>query len=303
MRWMSLYVESTASDAAQNLADSLNAGSITGWDLAAALLVIVVSIPVARLVAAAIRQAFDRAGMVSNDAAADVGRVAKWLVYLIGVAIALSIVGVNIGFLSVLFAFTLILGALAVKPMIENSASGILLLSRPEFSIGDQIRTTEFRGIVEEISSRTTRLRRDDGVVVFVSNNQVLGNPITVYTASDSRKGSFDVKVPARADLDDVTSVLADAIISVDNVVADPAPAVQAAAVTDDAITLAISYWYPSTLQTGSSVTDGVIRATMTALRDADMALAIPDATVIEQPAPALSDDDTSHKEGAHEDD
>ena len=295
MSFMSLYVENAASDAAQNVADSLNAGNITGWDLLAALLVIVVSVPVARLVKAAIRRAFNRAGLVSSDAAADVGRVAKWLVYLVGFAIALSILGVNVGFLSVLFAFTLILGALAVKPMIENSASGILLLSRPEFSIGDQIRTTEFRGIVEEISSRTTRLRRDDGVVVFVSNNQVLGNPITVYTASDSRKGSFDVKVRARADLDDVTSVLADAIISVDNVVADPAPAVQAAAVTDDAITLAISYWYPSTLQTGSSVTDGVIRATMTALRDADMALAIPDATVIEQPAPALSDDDTSH--------
>ena len=291
---MSLYVENAASDAAQNVADSLNAGNITGWDLLAALLVIVVSVPVARLVAAAIRRAFDRAGMVSNDAAADVGRVAKWLVYLIGVAIALSIVGVNIGFLSVLFAFTLILGALAVKPMIENSASGILLLSRPEFSIGDQIRTTEFRGIVEEISSRTTRLRRDDGVVVFVSNNQVLGNPITVYTASDSRKGSFDIRISARVDLDEVTSVVMDAVTSVDDVVADPSPAVQAAAVTDDAITLTISYWYPTTFQTGSSVTDVVIRATMAALQQADIALAVIDAKLTGLPSSAAPDDGTS---------
>ena len=291
---MSLYVENAASDAAQNVADSLNAGNITGWDLLAALLVIVVSVPVARLVAAAIRRAFDRAGMVSNDAAADVGRVAKWLVYLIGVAIALSIVGVNIGFLSVLFAFTLILGALAVKPMIENSASGILLLSRPEFSIGDQIRTTEFRGIVEEISSRTTRLRRDDGVVVFVSNNQVLGNPITVYTASDSRKGSFDIRISALVDLDEVTAVVIDAVTSVDDVVADPPPAVQAAAVTDDAITLTISYWYPTTFQTGSSVTDGVIRATMAALQQADIALAVIDAKLTGLPSSAAPDDGTS---------
>jgi small-conductance mechanosensitive channel len=246
------------------------------------------------LVAAAIRRAFDRAGMVSNDAAADVGRLAKWLVYLIGVAIALSIVGVNIGFLSVLFAFTLILGALAVKPMSENSASGILLLSRPEFSIGDQIRTTEFRGIVEEISSRTTRLRRDDGVVVFVSNNQVLGNPITVYTGSDSRKGSFDIRISARVDLDEVTSVVMDAVTSVDDVVADPSPAVQAAAVTDDAITLTISYWYPTTFQTGSSVTDGVIRATMAALQQADIALAVIDAKLTGLPPSAVPDDGTS---------
>ena len=291
---MSLYVESAASDAAQNVADSLNAGNITGWDLLAALLVIVVSVPVARLVKAAIRRAFTRAGMASSDAAADIGRVAKWLVYLVGFAIALSILGVNVGFLSVLFAFTLILGALAVKPMIENSASGILLLSRPEFSIGDQIQTTEFRGVVEAISSRATQLRRDDGVVVFVSNNQVLGNPITVYTASDSRKGSFDVRIPARVDLDEATSVVMDAITSVDDVVADPTPAVQAAAVTDDAITLTISYWYPTTFQTGSSVTDGVIRATMAALREADIALAVIDAEVTGLPSSVAPDDGTS---------
>ena len=294
MNCMSLYVENAASDAAQNVADSLNAGNITGWDLLAALFVIVVSVPVARLVKAAIRRAFNRAGLVSSDAAADVGRVAKWLVYLVGFAIALSILGVNVGFLSVLFAFTLILGALAVKPMIENSASGILLLSRPEFSIGDQIQTTEFRGVVEAISSRATQLRRDDGVVVFVSNNQVLGNPITVYTASDSRKGSFDVKIPARVDLDEATSVVMDAITSVDDVVADPTPAVQAAAVTDDAITLTISYWYPTTFQTGSSVTDGVIRATMAALRQADIALAVIDTKVTGIPPSAAPDDGTS---------
>jgi small-conductance mechanosensitive channel len=300
---MSVLLSNSASDAAQNVADSLNAGNITGWDLLAAVLTIVISVPAARLVAAAIRRAFGRAGIVSNDAAADVGRLAKWLVYLVGFAIALSILGVNVGFLSVLFAFTLILGALALKPMIENSASGILLLSRPEFSIGDQIETAEFRGIVEEISSRTTQLRRDDGVVVFVSNNQVLGNPITVYTASDNRKGSFDIKVLVNTDLDEVTRVLIDAVTSVDHVASDPPPAVQAAAVTDDAITLSITYWFPTTFQTGSSVTDGVIRATMAALTKGGIALAIPDAKVIEGPASSSPDDDTSDTAGADNDD
>jgi small conductance mechanosensitive channel len=306
MRRMPPLLSNGASDAAQNVADSLNKGSITGWDLLAAVLVIVLSGPIARLVAAAVKRAFKHAGIVSSDAAADVGRVAKWLVYLIGLAVAASILGVNVGFLSVLFAFTLVLGALALKPMIENSASGILLLSRPEFSIGDQIETTEFRGIVKAIGSRTTQLSRSDGVVVFVSNNQVLGNPITVYSSSDSRKGSFDIKVLVNADLDEVTRVLMHAITSVDHVVADPAPAVQAAAITDDAITLAISYWYPSTRQTGSSVTDGVIRATVAALRTGGIALAVPDAKVTEEPASnddETSDDKTSDKAGANNDD
>ena len=127
-------------------------------------------------------------------------------------------------------AFALVIGALALKPMIENSASGILLLARPAFGVGDQIRTSDFRGTVEEIGSRSTKLVQQDGIVVYVSNNQVLGNPIVVYSSSDNRKGSFDISVPSDTDLDELTSVLLKAIGSVEHVVDDPAPAVQAMA-------------------------------------------------------------------------
>ena len=278
-----VFAAADASDAAQSVADSLNQGSITGWDLLAALIVIVASVPIARLVAAAIRRALRRAGITADDTAIDIGVGAKWLVYLLGLAIAASILGVNVGFLSVLFAFALVIGALALKPMIENSASGVLLIARPAFSIGDQIQTKEFRGIVEEIGSRSTRLRQSDGVVVYVSNNQVLGNPIVVYSAEDSRKGTFEVRVPANTDLDHVTEVLMKAIASVDDVVADPAPAVQASALTDDAITLDVSYWYPATKETGSGIADLVIRAGMAALRRADITLAVPDAKITEE--------------------
>jgi small-conductance mechanosensitive channel len=211
--------------------------------------------------------------------------------------------------LSVLFAFALIIGALALKPMIENSASGVVLLARPAFSVGDQIKTTEFRGIVEEIGSRSTRLRQSDGVVVYVSNNQVLGNPIVVYSAQDSRKGNFDITVPPDTDLDHLTSMLMTAITSVDDVVADPEPAIQATALTDNAITLNISYSYPSTNQTGSTIADGVIRATTAALREAGTELAVPAAKLTEEPAPANdpatsdSSDDTPDKGAASEND
>jgi small-conductance mechanosensitive channel len=288
-----VFVSADTSDAAENLADALNQGSISGWDVVAAIIVVVLSVPIARLVAAAVRRAFKRGGIASSDAGADVAVAAKWIVYLLGFAIAASILGVNIGFLSVLFVFALVIGALALKPMIENSASGVLLLARPAFSVGDQIQTTEFRGVVEEIGSRSTKLRQSDGVVVYVSNNQVLGNPIVVYNAQDSRKGTFDIAVPSDTDLDDLTSTLMTAIGSVDDVVADPAPAVQATALTDNAITLNISYWYPSTSQTGATAADGVIRSTMEALSQAGIELAVPVANLTEGPSDETAADST----------
>lgn len=289
-----MFATADASDAAQSVADSLNPSSITGWDLVAALIVIVASIPIARLVAAAARRALRRVGISDDATAIDTGVAAKWLVYLLALAIAASILGVNIGFLSVLFAFALVIGGLALKPMIENSASGVLLIARPAFSVGDQIQTTEFRGIVEEIGSRSTRIRQSDGVVVYVSNNQVLGNPIVVYSAEDSRKGTFDIHVPAYTDLDHVTAILVKAVASVDEVVSDPEPAVQASGLTDDRITLDVSYWYPSTDQTASGVTDRVIRSAMAALNEAGITLAVPEAKIAET---SISEPETHESE------
>lgn len=266
-------LSNTASDAAQNLADSLTQGNVTGWDVAAAAVVILVCVPLSRLGATAVRRALRRAGVASSDVAADLGLVTKWLVYLCGFAIALAILGVNIGFLSVAFGFALVIGALMLKPMVENSASGILLAARPSFSVNDQIETTVFRGTVEEIGSRATRLRTQDGIVVYVSNNQVLGNPIQVFSKSDSRKASVEIRVSAETDLDDATSKILSAVANVDDVVDDPSPAVQAVDVVDDTITLSISYWFPSTMESSSGVTDAVIRATVPALADAGIRL------------------------------
>lgn len=298
---MSVIVASQASDAAQNVADSLNQGSITGWDVAAAIVVVVVSAPLARIVAAAVRQACRRSGFVSTDSASDIARASKWLVYLLAFALAASILGVDVGFLSVLLAFALVIGALALKPMVENSASGVLLLARPAFSVGDQIETSDFRGIVEEIGSRSTRLRQSDGVVVYVSNNQVLGNPIVVYSEQERRKGEFDIEVPADTDLDHLTSVVIGAIGSVDDIAEDPAPAVQATALNDNAVTLNVSYWYPSTSPTGSAATDRVIRATLAAVSDSGVTMAVPKSEITEErkqasePAdPSTGDADTT---------
>jgi small-conductance mechanosensitive channel len=277
---MEALIANSASDAAQNVADSLNQGSLTGWDLLAAALVAVASIPLSRFAGRIARRALGQASGASLAVAADLGRVVEWIVYLVALAIILSILGVNVGFLSVIFVFALIVGALMIKPMVENSAAGMLLLARPSFTIGDQIRSEDFRGVVEEIGARSTILRQSDGTVVHVSNNQVLSNPIVVYTSSESRKASFDIGVSLQTDLGNATSVLMAAITSADDVAAKPAPQVQAMGFTNNAITLTISYWYPSSMTSSSGVTDAVIRATKSALAKADIELAAPELAV-----------------------
>ena len=137
----------------------------------------------------------------------DGGRLARWLVYLIA-AWALSLIGVSVGWVVVVVGVVLLLGFLMAKPMVENLAAGLLLTMRPAFGVGDQIDAAGYRGTVVEIGSRSTVLRATDGLRVHIPNTQVLSQPIVVYTASDSRKASFDVSVAADTDLDAATQHL-----------------------------------------------------------------------------------------------
>ncbi|MCH8991881.1 MAG: mechanosensitive ion channel family protein, partial [Acidobacteria bacterium] len=111
---------------------------------------------------------------------------------------------------------------------------------------------------------------------IHVANTEVLSAPIVVYTAYDSRKAAFDVSVTHDTDLDKATRLLIKAISGVDGVQQDPAPGVHATGFASTGITLSISYWYPSSMTSDSSVTDGVIRAVKNALNEAEIELAVP---------------------------
>ena len=159
--------------------------------------------------------------------------------------------------------------------MMENIAAGTLLTVRPSFGVDDQVETAGYRGTVEEIGSRSTVLRTGGGLRIHIANSDVLSAPIVMYTAYDSRKAAFDVSVTNDTDLDKATHLLIDAIAAVDNVQQDPAPEVQANGFASTAISLSISYWYPSSMTSDSSVTDGVIRAVKNALSEAEIELAV----------------------------
>jgi small-conductance mechanosensitive channel len=264
------------SDQLQQLEDAINTAQVSGWDILAAVVIVVIAYPVGKAVAKATSVAAGRIPNLPDDLVKDVGRLTKWFTYLIAVAWALSLLGVNVGWVAIVVAVVVVFGFLMARPMVENIAAGTLLTVRPSFGVGDQVETAGYRGTVEEIGSRSTVLRTSDGLRIHVANTDVLTAPIVVYTAYDSRKAAFNVSVAHNTDLDKTTHLLIEAISGVDNVQQDPAPGVQATGFASTAITLSISYWYPSSMTSDSAVTDGVIRGVKTALSEAGIELAVP---------------------------
>jgi small-conductance mechanosensitive channel len=264
------------SDQVQQLENALDTSQVTGWDALFAVVVLALAYPVGRAAAGVTTRAAKRIPNLPEDLVNDVGRLTRWFVYLVSVAWALSLLGVSVGWLAIVVAVVVVFGFLMARPMVENIAAGTLLAVRPAFGLGDQIETAGYRGTVEEIGSRSTVLRTTEGIRINVPNIDVLGAPIVVYTAYDSRKAAFYVSVAHDTDLDEATELLIKAIAAVEDVQKDPAPEVQATGFASNAITLSISYWYPSSLTSDSPVTDGVIRAVKTALSKAGIELAVP---------------------------
>ena len=289
---MGAQVLGQSSDQIQQLTDALTSSQVTGWDVVAAIVVLIISWPVGILVRKVTTRALRRVPNVPDSVSTLGGRIARWLVLLIALAWALSLLGVTVGWVVIVVGFAVIVGFLMVKPMIESTAAGLLLDMRPAFSEGDLIQTAGYLGTVVKIDSRTTVLRTNDGRRVHVPNTEVLSQPIVVYSAYDSRKATFDVSVDHETDLDAATRRLVDAISGVAQVEKDPAPAVQATGFADNAITLSISYWYPSSLTSDSVVTDSVIRAVKGALTKAGIELAVPALHVDKGPPAAANNSD-----------
>ena len=203
---------------------------------------------------------------VTEPLVQDIGRLIRWSVYLIAFALAMTFLGVTVGWLSIVVIVILILGLLMVRPMVENISAGLLMTLRPSFTIGDQIQTDEYKGVVSEIGSRTTVLKTNTGISIHIPNVEVADKVIAVYSAYDSRRAGFNLRVDYDTDLTALTADLVKAISNIDGIESDPAPSVQATGYNGRSIELAIEFWYPSSHHSDSGPMDLAVRAVQTEL-------------------------------------
>jgi len=90
-----------------------------------------------------------------------------------------------------LTAFTFISGAIAIgvgfgaQNIINNFISGWILMWERPIRIGDFLEIGDVRGTVETINTRSTRVRRTDGVHMLIPNSHLLENTVVNWTLVD----------------------------------------------------------------------------------------------------------------------
>ena len=156
--------------------------AITVGSLAAAVVIVIAALIVARLVSAFFRRVRGRV----SEAAPSIyvfEKLAAYGVVVFGVIAAFSTLGLDLS------SFALFAGALGVglgfgmQGVVKEFISGLVLLFDRLVRIGDYIELqTGERGVVAEIGPRATRIRNNDDLDVLIPNSRLIEQPVTNWT-------------------------------------------------------------------------------------------------------------------------
>jgi small-conductance mechanosensitive channel len=205
-------------------------------------------------------------------------QVAYYAVWLLGIFLAAD----ALGFEPATVAAGLGLGSLvlgfALKDVLSNFVSGLLILFTRPFRIGDQIVIDETEGTVERILLRATQIRTYDGRHVLVPNAEVFTSRITNNTAAPVRRATVIVHLPYDVDLERAAAACVAAATAADGVLPDPPPSILLADLGPEDMSAEVRFWADSRrsdfVATRARVRAGIIDA----LRQEGVDLPDPDA-------------------------
>jgi small conductance mechanosensitive channel len=252
---------------------AVESSQVTGWQVLAAVLVLIAAYPIGRLAQRLVKRGFRKAPDVSPEIVYDVSQGARGLIYLCATAIALVLVGVGSSWIAIVIVVVLFVAVLTARPQIRNTSAGLVLTVRPSFAIGDQIEVMDTRGTVLKIASHSTVLESVDGVKSYIPNTSMLGEMVHVYTAADARRSQFDMSLAAGTDIAKALGTISKSLATADGVLSDPAPEVLATRLDQDAMIVTARFWYSSKLKTDIAPVSAAILAVRSALDDAGIGL------------------------------
>jgi small conductance mechanosensitive channel len=258
----------------QRLRDSFErfAGQFIDWlpRLLAALLCLVITVLVARVVRRGVGRALRR---TSTEPHLELllAKLAYIAVATAGVLVALSFGGVNLGVLVGSLGLATVALGFALQDIVSNFAAGIVLLLEHPFTRGDYITTAGAEGTVEDVRVRATQLRSPDGQRVLVPNKQLFTSVLTNASATMRRRVEIVLELPYGQDAAKAREVLLTAAGSVDGVSGDPPPRLLTEDLGENALSLRLWCWVDPRAADPVRVRSAVLEATEAALRDASL--------------------------------
>ena len=149
-----------------------------------------------------------------------------------------------------LSAFAFISGAVAIgigfgaQNIINNFISGWILMWERPIRIGDFLEIGDIRGTVEAINTRSTRIKRIDGVHILIPNSYLLENMVVNWTLIDRlARTQVRVGVAYGSPVRKVEELLYKAVSTDEHILKQPKPMVIFDAFADNSLEFEVLFW------------------------------------------------------------
>ena len=155
-------------------------------------------------------------------------------------------------------AFAFLSGAIAIgfgfgaQNIINNFISGWILMWERPIRIGDFLEVENTKGIVEEINTRSTRIKRVDGVHLLIPNSKLLENTVVNWTLVDQLvRCSVNVGVAYGSPARKVADLIMQATTEQAETLTEPKPLVTFDDFGDNALMFEVTFWISSRVEGG----------------------------------------------------
>jgi small conductance mechanosensitive channel len=207
-------------------------------------------------------------------------------ILILGIFTSLTIIvpSFRFGDLIAGLGFTSFIVGFATKDILNNLFSGVLILWKQPFKIGDYIFVKDKQGKVEYIGVRATTLRMDDGEQILMPNGDLYSNPLTIRGAGAERRMKLTVSIGYDAEIEQAKSNIVKIMQEAKGVVAEPQPSVYVTDLTTEGVNLSIYFWIKTYEDKPMEVFDRVAAGVKSALSKSDIEL-YPTSPIIVQEA------------------
>lgn len=258
-------------------------------DVFMALVVLVVFVILGRLAGRLLDRVLVR-GRLSATHRGFFRGLAAWLVGLLGVALALSVLGLS-GLAAGLVTsggITAIVLGFAFRGIGENLLAGFFLAFSRPFDVGDYIASEGLEGTVRGIALRSTHIRTTDGLDVYIPSAQIFNSPLINFTRDNRRRPSFRIGLDYRSDLPAARELLLDTVRKVSGVLEQPPVGVFVVGTQAQYVELEVAFWIDTAVTSLGPHRGEIIEACVAALAEAGFVLSseITTGVVLDVPGP-----------------
>ena len=216
---------------------------ITVLNLIITLLILIVGYIVVAVVVRYIKHSMTKASM-EQLLIEFVSRVAKILLLIVVIIIAVGSLGIDVGAglvsISVVFGFVI---GFAFQDMLGNLAAGFMIAMTKPFRVGDYVSAAGHDGTVKHVGVSNTTILSVDNKKIIIPNAMVWGDAITNYTAMNTRMIDLSIGIGYGDDINKAMRITMEVINNHENILKDPMPLVATDELGDSSVNLVVRPW------------------------------------------------------------